>query len=192
MVKDKAVNTFNGKLKGRVKNKIKKDILFNKRNKTDDDNNNIDFSYDISQNLKVKEIGRGIIHKIPKKWLLIGAATAVKLVTRSFPSNEIAKTDVEKTIINVIKYTFITLTTSCSTGFPSILIFLTLFGWMYEFSSFTMVLNKTTKRETLIPPPVLPAQAPTNINSTRIVFDVCGHRLKSAVEKPVVVIMEPT
>ena len=77
MVKDKAVNTFNDKLKGRVKNKIKKDILFNKRNKTDDDNNNIDFSYDISQNLKVKEIGRGIIHKIPKKWLLIGAAIAL-------------------------------------------------------------------------------------------------------------------
>lgn len=77
MVKDKVINTFNAKLKGRVKNEIKKDILFSKKSKTDDDNNNIDFSYDISQNLKVKEIGRGIIHKIPKKWLLIGAAIAL-------------------------------------------------------------------------------------------------------------------
>lgn len=74
MVKDKVINTFNAKLKGRVKNEIKKDILFNKGNKNTDDDNNIDFSYDISQNLKVKEIGRGVIHKIPKKWLLIGVA----------------------------------------------------------------------------------------------------------------------
>ena len=49
-----------------------------------------------------------------------------------------------------------------------------------------------TNLETFIPPPVLPAHAPTNIRSTSIVFDVCGHKLKLVVEKPVVVIIEPT
>ena len=43
-----------------------------------------------------------------------------------------------------------------------------------------------------MPPPVLPAQAPTNISMTRIVLETSGHMLKSVVEKPVVVIMEPT
>ena len=47
-------------------------------------------------------------------------------------------------------------------------------------------------RETLMPPPVLPAHAPTNIKSTSTVFEVCDQRSKSAVENPVVVIMEAT
>ena len=47
-------------------------------------------------------------------------------------------------------------------------------------------------RETLIPPPVLPAQAPINISIIRIVLDTCGHKSKFVVENPVVVIIEPT
>ena len=48
------------------------------------------------------------------------------------------------------------------------------------------------KRDTLIPPPVLPAQAPTNIRNTSIILEVSGHTSKSAVLNPVVVIIEPT
>ena len=55
-----------------------------------------------------------------------------------------------------------------------------------------MVLNRMTRRLTLMPPPVLPAQAPTNIKSTRTLREVAGQRLKSQVEKPVVVMMEAT
>ena len=55
-----------------------------------------------------------------------------------------------------------------------------------------IVLNRITKRDTLIPPPVLPAQAPTNISITRIIWDVFGHRAKSVVVKPAVVIIEAT
>ena len=47
-------------------------------------------------------------------------------------------------------------------------------------------------RLTFMPPPVLPAQAPTNISMTRISFERVGHRSKSQLEKPVVVMMEPT
>ena len=47
-------------------------------------------------------------------------------------------------------------------------------------------------RDTFIPPPVLPAQAPININRTMTVLLVWDHKSKSAVAKPVVVIMEPT
>ena len=54
------------------------------------------------------------------------------------------------------------------------------------------VLNRITRRDTLIPPPVLPAQAPTNIRRTRIVLEKTGHWLKSVVAYPVVVIIEPT
>ncbi|MCQ4741332.1 hypothetical protein NE462_27710, partial [Blautia hominis] len=35
--------------------------------------------------------------------------------------------------------------------------------------------------DTLTPPPVLPAQAPTNMRMTRIVLDISGHVLKSVV-----------
>ena len=55
-------------------------------------------------------------------------------------------------------------------------------------TDFTIIIT----RETLIPPPVLPAQAPINIRSTKIVFAVPDHLSKSAVAKPVVVIMEAT
>jgi hypothetical protein len=46
--------------------------------------------------------------------------------------------------------------------------------------------------DTLKPPPVEPAQAPTNMRHTSIVFENDGHLSKSAVEKPVVVIIELT
>ena len=66
----------------------------------------------------------------PGPMLLIVAATAVKLVVRSFPSNETRNTDTTNVNINVIIYTFTERITSCSTGFPSTLIFFTLLGWI--------------------------------------------------------------
>ena len=57
---------------------------------------------------------------------------------------------------------------------------------------FDMPLNRIIIRDTLIPPPVLPAQAPININMTRIVREISGHPLKSVVAYPVVVMIEPT
>lgn len=66
----------------------------------------------------------------PGPMLLIVAVTAVKLVTKSLPSSEMAKSEQTKIIINVMKYTFIERTTSLSTGFPSMAILLMLFGWI--------------------------------------------------------------
>ena len=40
---------------------------------------------------------------------------------------------------------------------------------------------RSRRREILIPPPVLPAQAPQKVSSTRIVLDTAGHWLKSVV-----------
>ena len=45
---------------------------------------------------------------------------------------------------------------------------------------------------TLIPPPVDPALAPTNIRETSTALGIKLHRSKSAVEKPVVVWTEAT
>ena len=47
-------------------------------------------------------------------------------------------------------------------------------------------------REALIPPPVDDAHAPMIISAIKIHFDNIGHRLKSAVAYPVVVIIVPT
>ena len=48
------------------------------------------------------------------------------------------------------------------------------------------------KRDIFIPPPVLPAQAPINIRLIMIVLENSGHRLKSTVEYPVVVMIDAT
>src|SRR5699024_4684625 len=55
-----------------------------------------------------------------------------------------------------------------------------------------MVRRMTRMREHFIPPPVDPAQAPINIKITSNIRDSSGHRLKSAVAKPVVEITEAT
>ena len=59
-------------------------------------------------------------------------------------------------------------------------------------SSLRKVLPRMRRRLTLMPPPVLPAQAPMNMSTTRISLERVGHRSKSQLEKPVVVMMEPT
>ena len=46
---------------------------------------------------------------------------------------------------------------------------------------FFTVFSMIRKRETLMPPPVLPAQAPTNISRTRMVRENSGHRSKFVV-----------
>lgn len=62
--------------------------------------------------------------------LLIVAATAVKLVTRSLPSNETRSSEAANITVKVMKYTFIERTTSCSIGLPSRESFWMRFGWM--------------------------------------------------------------
>ena len=75
---------------------------------------------------------------------------------------------------------------------PSIRAGATTCGCRACLSSLPSVLPKMRMRLTLIPPPVLPAQAPMNISTTSTSLDRVGHRSKSQLEKPVVVIMEPT
>ena len=47
-------------------------------------------------------------------------------------------------------------------------------------------------RDTLKPPPVEPAHPPTNIRVNKIILENVDHFAKSAVAKPVVVIIEDT
>ena len=56
----------------------------------------------------------------------------------------------------------------------------------------TTLLTMTTQRDTLMPPPVLPAQAPMNMSKTSTVLLAAGQRLKSVVANPVVVMMVET
>ena len=48
------------------------------------------------------------------------------------------------------------------------------------------LLNSSSTRATLMPPPVDPAQAPTTIRQSRMVLEKLGHRSKSVEAKPVV------
>ena len=59
-------------------------------------------------------------------------------------------------------------------------------------NSFWMDFHKISIRDTLIPPPVLPAHAPMNMITIIVMLAKAGHRLKSAVAKPVDVIMDAT
>ena len=81
---------------------------------------------------------------------------------------------------------FVARTTSWGIALSSILIFFTAFGCRYSCSSLRADLHRIRRRDTLIPPPVLPAQAPTNIRITRMVLENTGHTLKSLVAYPVV------
>ena len=49
--------------------------------------------------------------------------------------------------------------------------------------------SSSSTRAIFRPPPVLPAQAPSSISIRMIALEKLGHRLKSVVAKPVVVIM---
>ena len=70
--------------------------------------------------LNMEKFAAGPTIPKPGPILLMVAATAVKVVTRSVSSKDTSSTDAENTIANVIKYTFTALTTSCSTGLSSI------------------------------------------------------------------------
>ena len=58
--------------------------------------------------------------------------------------------------------------------------------------SLRMALKSMRSLETFIPPPVEPAEAPTIISSKRMDLLNMGHRWKSVVANPVVVIMDDT
>ncbi len=55
-----------------------------------------------------------------------------------------------------------------------------------------MLRNRISTRETLMPPPVDPAQAPQNIRNIRIPLEKVGQVSKSKVLNPVVVMIEAT
>ena len=120
------------------------------------------------------------------------AVTAVKLVIKSWLSKLITTSDITKTTRYAIINTLTERTVSCSMECEPILIFLICFGCTITFSSLPRLLNRIIMRETLMPPPVLPAHAPINIMITSIVRESSDHALKSTVEKPVVDISEAT
>ena len=77
-------------------------------------------------------------------------------------------------------------------GLPSNRTVVTALGCSIFRMSAREVLHRMTTRATLMPPPVDPAQAPMNIRITRMAWENTGQVLKSAVAKPVVVMMEVT
>ena len=78
------------------------------------------------------------------------------------------------------------------TFLPFTLTIVTALGCSIRLVSCLMLLSRIISRETLIPPPVEPAQAPTTISESRTVLESSGHRFQSAVQNPVVVMMAAT
>jgi len=128
----------------------------------------------------------------PGPILFMVAATAVKFVTRLCPSSESSSTDTANTTIYHAIYAFTVFTIFFSTGRPSIVTLLICPVCNIPLSSFFAFLPKIISLETLMPPPVLPAQAPINIIITKMTFEKLGQRSKFSVAKPVVEIIEAT
>ena len=91
-----------------------------------------------------------------------------------------------------MKYDPADLTVSESTGFPSLLTGTTARGWSIYFISRSPDLTSSISLPTLSPPQVEPAHEPTNISTTRRVWENTGHWVISAVAKPVEVIVDET
>ena len=68
----------------------------------------------------------------------------------------------------------------------------TALGCSIRLISCLMLFKRIIRRDTLIPPPVDPAQAPTTIRERRMALENSGHRFQSAVQNPVVVMMAAT
>ena len=105
---------------------------------------------------------------------------------------EIRSTDTIRISIYAIKYTYTPRIVSSFTFFPFTFTILTAFGWIIVFSSRRMLFTRIRSLDTLIPPPVEPAEAPITITRSRTHLESSGHLLKSAVTNPVVVITDAT
>ena len=68
----------------------------------------------------------------------------------------------------------------------------TRFGWSICRKLRRRLLKSSSTRATLMPPPVDPADAPMTISTSRMVLEKLGHRSKSVVAKPEVVMMLDT
>ena len=90
------------------------------------------------------------------------------------------------------KYTATLWAVCSSSRRPSILITSTTRGRRVWRSSRRIILNRMATRETFRPPAVLPAQPPTNISPSSSTLLRGVHTVKSAVIKPVVLIIEAT
>ena len=66
---------------------------------------------------------------------------------------------------------------------------LTWLGCTIRFSSRTSDFHRISTRDSFMPPEVEPAQPPVNISTSRAIRQNVGHRAKSTVAKPVVVMM---
>ena len=115
-----------------------------------------------------------------------------KQVVKSKLLIEIRSTDTIRISIYAIKYTYTPRIVSSFTFFPFTFTILTAFGWIIVFSSRRMLFARIRSLDTLIPPPVEPAEAPITITRSRTHLESSGHLLKSAVTNPVVVITDAT
>ena len=128
----------------------------------------------------------------PGPMLFIQDATAVKVVMRSMCSREISRQEMQNTIRYTVRNRCTLRICLSPIGFPSNRTVPTALGWSIRRMSQREVLLRITSRATLIPPPVEPAQAPTNISVTKMALEKVGQVLKSVVANPVVVMMEDT
>ena len=132
---------------------------------------------------KFEKLPAGPTMPRPGPILLRQAIIAVVVDSRSKPSNESKRTEPHMIARYATIYAVTPDKVSSETTFPFILTRQTARGWIMRRVSFFTIFPINNKREILIPPPVEPAHAPTNIKSTRIILEKLGQRLKSAAAK---------
>lgn len=141
---------------------------------------------------KIEKLPAGPIRPSPGPIFDRQVSAAVKFVAVSNPSKEISSVPASTRSIYSVEYENTARITVCSTRCPSICRRLTRRGHITRRMSENAAFSSIITRESLSPPPVLPAQAPTNIIITSSHCEYCGHCVKSAVPKPVLLTSEAT
>ena len=138
-------------------------------------------SSSLDQGEKLEKLPMGPTISRPGPTLLMQAATAVNVVTRSNCSRDTNRQDATKTIRYTARNRWTPRMLRSFRGLPSNWMAGTALGWSIRRISLTDTFCRITTRATLMPPAVEPAQPPINISATRMAFEKVGQVLKSTV-----------
>lgn len=122
----------------------------------------------------------------------IQLTTEAKVVSKSYPSRETSATRTKVSRKYSEMNTSVLRIVEVARVCPFIRTLLVRRGLSILPISWAEVLKNMMIRETFIPPPVLPAEAPINMTMISMLLEKAGQSVKSAVAKPVVVINDDT
>ena len=154
--KDREKNINNGKISNLPANMSKDNTIFDK-------------------SVKLEKLPTGPTIPRPGPTLLKQVATAPNVDVKSIFCKDTNRSEKPKSKKYKTQYTWILANVARDKYLPSKWTEVTLWGWIICFISAIALFTPIIRRETFMPPPVEPAQAPINISRTRMVCENKGH-----------------